>query len=228
MKNKLLQLYSSEKGLTFLSLVAKTFATSMLVVGLYFFVAPKVFASTYVGPTGITFSDFGTVGNAPNGFKDVQMTGGTSHSIWGFKDGTVFGAISYTGSSWIWDNFQATDEQIPDGSYCFDNDGTFDVCDDGEFVISGGLFVPDDTSTRIISTVPLDPFPLSADLVSGDTTIDNVDTTDLYVNQAITSSQFPSGTFIASITDSNTFEASSASLVSGTFDVTFISTSDIA
>lgn len=207
----------------FNSCVLKALAIFLIVAG-FLFIAPKAFASTYVGPTGITFSDFNSVGNAPNGFKDIQMTGGTSASIAGARNGVSFGAISYTGGSWVWDNFQGVNEDILDGDYCFYLNGFGPECTHGEFNISGGLLVPDDTSTRFVSTIPFDPFSVSADIVSGDATVEVSDTSDMYVGQNFSSPQFPTNSYVASITDSDTFESSNGALATGTFDLIFSNT----
>lgn len=96
----------------------------------------RIAAAVYVGPSGIEFKDGLT---APNGFRDIHMTGGSHHSIWGFRDGAMFGAVSYTGNTFIWDNFQPANEDLPDGDYCFDDDPTFDSCDDGHFTVVNSL-----------------------------------------------------------------------------------------
>jgi len=137
--------YTTKISMAVLALIIWAFVI-FVVFGIY----QKVFAASYLGPTGITFTD----GTAPNTFQDVGMTGGTNHSIWGFRNGTVFGAVSYTGSQYVWDNFQATDEDIPDGLYCFDDDAVYDVCTDGQFTILNGTIEEDLTATRIIRTDP--------------------------------------------------------------------------
>jgi len=92
-------------------------------------------AESYTGPTGILYEN----ATAPNTKLDVHMSSGTSVSIYGFKDAVIFGAISYTGNSYVWDNFQGVDEDIPDGFYCFENTNILNDCTYGSFYIDQGV-----------------------------------------------------------------------------------------
>jgi len=104
---------------------------------------------TYPEPEqGFTF----TVEIAPNGFNDVRIIGGTNVSMWGLKNGQSFGAISYTGNSFVWDNFQPIDENLPNGSYCFGDGDVLSTqnCIYGSFNYNNGVisnYQPEQTAS---------------------------------------------------------------------------------
>jgi len=116
----------------------------------FFGLVESVYASTYVGPTGITYTE----GINSDGKEDVQMTGGTSHSIWCRQNGVIVGAISYTGSSWVQKNCIGVNADIADGAYSFTDNNVTDDKVDGYFDIVGGVIIPPNDVTRIIELTP--------------------------------------------------------------------------
>lgn len=123
-----------------------------LLVVLFFLVPLTSYATTYLGPTGILYTE----GINPDGFNDIQMTGGTNHSIWCRLDGTIVGAISYTGSSWVMKNcFGTTTAQIANGYWTFTDNGTLDDKVDGDFYITNGQFnFATSSITRVFNLQP--------------------------------------------------------------------------
>lgn len=74
--------------------------------------------------------------DAPNWFNDVLLSWWSSMSIFGWKDWVLFGWISYSGNSYVWDNFQPVNEDIPNGTYHLCSTNVSDCSDIGSFIIN--------------------------------------------------------------------------------------------
>lgn len=87
-----------------------------------------------------------------SGFSDVAVSGGVSEALLVFKDGVMLGGVSFTSTSFVYDNFQPFDGNIPDGEYvfcmpsrihdCSYPDGAGLADNTGRFSIIDGAFYP--------------------------------------------------------------------------------------
>jgi len=148
------------------------FLAILIVAGspLFFSLPKNAFGATYVGDTGIVFSDFSSVGLNPNGYKDLQMdcTGHTGSINWvnqtlNFTGGAHDCTSSVTGwwgqynmltgtAPW---NTQA--QNLPDGHYCvFLGGQSSEVCTQGEFDILEGVLTTVVAPNSISSFAPAD------------------------------------------------------------------------
>lgn len=124
-------------------------------------------------------------------------------------DPVFYGSTANAGYSWV----------DVDGSWNLSGGIAFRLCD-----ISGCTGSLLNTTTRFVSTIPFNPYTITADLVSGDTDIDVADTSDLYVGQNFSAPQLPTGAYVVSITDSDTFVSSVEPYSTGSYDLIFSNT----